>query len=175
MTNTSTTPANLTSGFDIAAVPTGSIHDFDFLIGDWRVVNHRLVARNVGCDEWDEFTAEQHVEQWLGGVVNIDETHFAGKDFAGLTMRAFDRAAQRWSIYWVNSARGTVDPPVHGGFDGDHGRFYGEDLDDGVPVHAVFAWTRIGTEHARWEQAFSYDGGATWETNWVMDFTRVRG
>jgi hypothetical protein len=26
---------------------------------------------------------------------------------------------------------------------------------------------------ARWEQAFSDDGGATWETNWTMDFARV--
>ena len=26
---------------------------------------------------------------------------------------------------------------------------------------------------ARWEQAFSADGGATWEVNWVMEFTRV--
>lgn len=25
---------------------------------------------------------------------------------------------------------------------------------------------------ARWEQAFSVDGEATWETNWIMEFTR---
>ena len=27
----------------------------------------------------------------------------------------------------------------------------------------------------RWEQAFSEDGGKTWETNWIADFTRVGG
>jgi NIPSNAP len=27
----------------------------------------------------------------------------------------------------------------------------------------------------RWEQAFSVDGGKTWETNWIMDFTREPG
>ena len=27
---------------------------------------------------------------------------------------------------------------------------------------------------AYWEQAFSPDGGKTWEVNWRMDFTRVQ-
>jgi hypothetical protein len=33
-------------------------------------------------------------------------------------------------------------------------------------------WTSAGPDAARWEQAFSADGGKTWETNWIMDFTR---
>jgi hypothetical protein len=36
-----------------------------------------------------------------------------------------------------------------------------------------FLWTRTDTESPRWEQAFSDDGGRTWETNWEMDFTRA--
>jgi hypothetical protein len=34
-------------------------------------------------------------------------------------------------------------------------------------------WSRITREAARWEQAFSLDKGASWETNWIMDFTRM--
>ena len=34
-------------------------------------------------------------------------------------------------------------------------------------------WSGITTPTPRWEQAFSDDDGATWETNWVMEFTRA--
>jgi hypothetical protein len=34
-------------------------------------------------------------------------------------------------------------------------------------------WSRTDTETPRWEQAFSLDEGKTWETNWIMDATRV--
>jgi len=36
-----------------------------------------------------------------------------------------------------------------------------------------FLWLRTLTRAPRWEQAVSPDGGATWETNWTMDFTRA--
>ncbi len=61
---------------------------------------------------------------------------------------------------------------MHGRFDGNRGEFLGEDNDDGRPVQVRFVWTRIDATHARWEQAFSYDQGAHWELNWVMEFSR---
>jgi hypothetical protein len=47
------------------------------------------------------------------------------------------------------------------------------DLDDGRPVRVIFIWDEITASSARWSQAFSYDDGVTWETNWVMQFTRT--
>jgi hypothetical protein len=158
--------------FAPGAVTTGAPHDFDFLFGDWDIANRRLRERWVGS-AWEEFPAVSHVEPRLGGGANVDETHFPTKGFTGLTLRSFDHAARRWSITWINSTRGVLDPPVFGGFEGSRGLFYGEDLDDGVPVHVVFVWTRFDVDRARWEQAFSKDG-ATWETNWMMDLTRRR-
>jgi len=35
-----------------------------------------------------------------------------------------------------------------------------------------FTWNKIDQNHARWEQAFSYDD-RTWETNWTADFERA--
>src|SRR6185437_12570994 len=29
-------------------------------------------------------------------------------------------------------------------------------------------------DHAHWEQAFSGDGGKTWETNWTTEFERMK-
>ena len=161
MTNTSST-----------TIPTGSIQDFDFLVGTWNVANRRLRERGVGNDEWDEFPATMTLIQRLDGIVNIDQIDFPTKGFSGLTFRSFDIAQQRWSIYWVNSERGVLDPPVHGGWTGDNGVFYGDDTDNGLPVQVRFDWTRLDADHARWQQSFSPDG-ASWETNWVMEMTRA--
>lgn len=115
-------------------VPIGDVHDFDFLAGDWNVVNRRLKVRGVGSTEWDEFPATHHGELHLGGVANVDEIDFLTQGWSGMTVRAFDVARRQWSIWWINSRTGTLFPPVLGGFSGDRGEFYGEDEDGGRPV-----------------------------------------
>jgi hypothetical protein len=39
----------------------------------------------------------------------------------------------------------------------------------------VYKWTQVGPDGARWEQAFSYDDGKTWETNWVNEHRASNG
>ena len=51
--------------------------------------------------------------------------------------------------------------------------FYADDQHEGRPVRCRFIWSDISATTARWEQAFSVDGEQTWETNWIMDFTRA--
>ena len=53
--------------------------------------------------------------------------------------------------------------------------FYGDDEHDGKRVLVRYLWSEITSRNARWEQAFSPDGGATWETNWTMRFKRLDG
>jgi hypothetical protein len=151
--------------------------DFEFLVGHWQLNNRCLKRRHIGSDDWDEFTATSKAWSMLNGIVSVDENHFATRGFSGLTFRTLDLSRKQWSIYWVNSASGNLFPPVHGGFDGDRGEFYGEDTDDGVAVQVRFIWTRKGRDAARWEQAFSKDPNARatgeWETNWTMDLSRT--
>ena len=45
------------------------------------------------------------------------------------------------------------------------------DAFEGRPITVRFTWSGIDTPEPRWEQAFSDDGGRTWETNWIMQFT----
>jgi hypothetical protein len=156
-------------------LPTGDIHDFDFLIGNWKVVNRRLKTRGKGSQDWVEFPATHHFETRLGGVANVDEMVFPTQGWSGMSVRLFDTEKRRWAIYWATSRTGVLYPPVFGGFRGDQGNFYGDDQDDGRPVKVHFLWTRRGPNAARWEQAFSYDEGRTWETNWIAEFTRATG
>jgi hypothetical protein len=146
-------------------------HDFDFWMGTWRIHNRRLRARLAGSTEWDAFEARGQTWPILNGLGNRDEfrTDF-WPDFVGMTFRFFDPATRKWSIYWADSRHGVLEPPVVGSFEGDVGTFYGDDVFEGRPIRVRFIWTR-GTS-PRWEQAFSADGGRTFETNWTMDMSR---
>jgi hypothetical protein len=66
-----------------------------------------------------------------------------------------------------------LDPPVVGGFQDGIGTFMADDTFNGQPIVVRFIWSNITATSTRWEQAFSPDGGATWEVNWVMESTRI--
>lgn len=154
-------------------LPKGDIHDFDFFVGKWRFVNRRLKKRWVGSNDWETFPATLWCNSYLGGVVNIDEADFPTKGFSGMTVRVFNHQRRQWSLYWINSGTGELFAPVVGGFTGDRGEFYGDDIDDGKPIKVVFRWSRLGADAARWEQAFSLDG-KNWETNWIIEHSRIK-
>jgi hypothetical protein len=150
------------------------MRDFDFLVGTWDVANRRLHKRHVGSDDWDEFPGTSTARTFFDGAGSFDEIRFPTKGVAGATVRTFDPVDRTWSIWWWNSRDGAITPPVVGAFRDGVGTFYGDDTDDGRPVRVRFIWSRITPTTARWEQAFSTDGGRTWETNWVMDLSRRR-
>lgn len=148
--------------------------DFDFWMGRWKVRNRRLRERLAGSTEWDEFEATSVARPLLDGLGNEDEfrtDHEGGS--IGMSFRFFDPETKQWSIYWADSRRsGLLDPPVLGSFSGDTGLFEGTDTFEGRPIRVRFLWSGVTTPTPRWEQAFSEDDGVTWETNWVMEFTR---
>ena len=146
---------------------------FDFLFGcRWAVRHRRLKQRHVGSDEWYEFEGTSSCEPRLGGLANVEEAvmEIGGM---GMALRLFDPATREWSVYWVSSRDGALQPPVRGRFQGPRCDLIGPDTDEGRPILARYVWSRTDTAEPRWEQAFSLDDGRTWETNWVMDFRRV--
>ena len=145
------------------------VTDFDFLPGRWEVTNHKLVD-----GEWQTFMATSAAFAMLGGVGNHD--HFVTDDYEGFSLRLHDPERDIWRIWWSSTQRpGRLDPPVEGRFHGDGtATFEADDVLDGVPLRMRFVWTDIATDSPRWEQFFSYDEGSTWESNWIMEFRRVR-
>ena len=166
-----TTSQALPPGF--STTRTGDVHDFDYFVGAWTTKQHRLKARGVGSKEWEDFSATLCMTPYLGGMATVDELYMPNSGKAGLTLRTFDPEKRQWSIYWVSSVTGKLDPiPVVGGFTGNRGEFYAIDADNHRPIKVRYLWNKIDHDHARWEQAFSYDD-RTWETNWTADFTRA--
>lgn len=146
--------------------------DFDFCAGTWRVHNRRLTTPLDAGGEWVEATATSRGALFHSGAVNIDEVVFDNGAY-GLAIRTFAQASGTWSVYWVSSRDGQLQPPVHGTFDGDGCEFFGDDVHDGTPVRARYRWSGTTGPTPRWEQDFSTDGGKTWITNWIADHTRV--
>lgn len=154
-----------------------SKHDFDFLLGSWKIRNRFLDGRLCGSNDWIEFEARYNLQLLLDGLGNID-CYFAvrdGKAIEGITLRLFNPATGEWSLHWADNVRpGTLLPSMTGKFQGDLGEFFGDEYLNGDKVQCRFHWYRSGPQSPRWEQAFSADGGKTWETNWIMYFTRER-
>ena len=149
------------------------MNDFDFLAGTWSIANRRLAKPLVGAEEWDEFPATTVARTFFGGAGSFDEVTFPTKGWSGVSFRLYDPARAEWSIYWANSRDGRLQPPVVGRFSEGRGEFYGDDTHEGAPIRVRYIWSRITPTSAQWEQAFSVDGGQTWETNWIMDLTRT--
>ena len=152
-----------------------SKHDFDFLHGSWNVHNRYLKGRMRRSTEWVEFDAHSDVQPLLDGLGQLDRYRAVrdGSAIEGVTLRLFNPATGEWRLHWADTVNpGVLLPPMVGRFAGDVGEFFGDEFVDGKKVLCRFFWTRTNPDSPRWEQAFSDDGGKTWETNWIMTFTR---
>jgi len=148
--------------------------DFDFYLGAWESKQRRLKEWLNGCDTWDEFTGTHVARKLLDGIGHMDEATFESpaERFVGLTVRLFDPQTRLWSIYWADSKCGSMGAPQIGRFQDGVGVFYDHEVLAGRAIFSRYLWTPMSDMACRWEQAFSADGGATWETNWIADFTR---
>jgi hypothetical protein len=156
--------------------PPAKNPDFDFLMGIWSVRHRYLLKRLAGCREWIEFDGCCAARKILNGFGNTDEAeiNLPGSPYRGMSLRTWDTDTAKWSIYWLDSRRpGRLTPPVKGGFAKGIGTFYSDDEYERRAIRVRFVWSRITPTTARWDQAFSLDAGVTWETNWIMDFSRM--
>jgi len=150
--------------------------DWDFLVGSWTVRHRRLGQRLVGSNQWDEFGGTLVNWPVLGGNGNVGDNimDFPAETVRGVGIRAYDPATRQWLSWWLDGRDPSViAPPLRGGFANGIGAFVGDDTLNGRPIKTRVQWSRITPRSARWEQASSADGGATWETNWTSDFVRT--
>jgi hypothetical protein len=156
----------------------GGREDFDFLRGQWTVHNRRLAhPLEPDSTEWQEFTTEVENRPIFGGLGNIDlyrSAEFpAQRDWEALALRLFDPDQSVWRIWWASTASpGQLDNPVEGVFADGRGVFRCDDVLGGRAVKVEYEWSGTSGAQPRWGQAFSFDAGQTWHTDWIMDWRR---
>ena len=157
------------------ANPDG-VHDFDFLVGEWRV-RHRYLRATPQGHEWVEAEGTCSNRKLMDGKANLEEHTINAPSgaYRAVGLRSYDPQAGQWAIWWLDGRdpSGALDPPVKGRFENGVGTFYGDNTLDGKPIRMRFIWSQVTPTSARWEQAYSRDGGKTWESNWVMEFRRA--
>ena len=150
-------------------------HDFDFEAGTWKIHLRRLLHPLTGSATWTEFDGTTVTRQIWNGRAEIEQFETVGSagHVEGLTLRLYNPQSHQWSLYWANASNGIVGPPTIGEFENGQGEFYDQEPINGRAILVRFIWSRITPNTAHFEQAFSDDGGKTWEVNWITDQTRI--
>lgn len=151
-------------------------HDFDFQIGRWKSQVSRLLHPLTGSTTWVQYRGISVAHTIWNGHANLVELEADGP--AGhlevLCLRLYNPQTRQWTLNYADGVDGKLDPPLFGGFKDGRGEFFGQDkTSDGRVVSVRHTWSEITANSCRFEQAFSIDGGKTWEVNFVENFTRT--
>jgi hypothetical protein len=151
-------------------------HDFDFEIGTWKTHLKRLTQPLSGSKTWVEYEGTTVVRKVWDGRANLVELEVDGPTghIEGASLRLYNPQAHQWSLNFSNSKVGTMSPPQIGEFKDARGEFYGMETLEERAIYVRFVISDITADSCRFEQAFSDDGGRTWEVNWIATDTRVK-
>lgn len=160
----------LSASLPAASAERDGQHDFDFLIGRWKVHLKRKVA-----GDWKESDGYGIYRKVWGGRANLNEffTENSAGPVEGLTLRTYNPQTHRWSLYWASSRDGILSSPQIGRFNNGQGEFYEQDNSDGKGILVRYVWSGITAASAHFEQSFSEDGGKRWAVNWISDMARL--
>ena len=149
--------------------------DFDFEFGTWKTHLSRLLHPLTGSTTWVEYDGTTVVRKVWKGRSNLVELDADGPQghFEGLNLRLYNPQSRQWSLNFASIRDGTFGPPSIGEFKNGRGEFYDQETFNGRAIFVRFVISDITPASCRFEQAFSVDGGKTWEVNWIATDTRV--
>jgi hypothetical protein len=158
-----------------AAAAIDGRHDFDFEFGDWTMHLSRRLKPLTGSSTWLQYEGTSIVRKVWNGAANLGEIALDGPAgrIEGLTLRLYNAESHQWNIHFANGASGVLGEAMAGGFRDGRGEFYDQETYDGRAIFVRFIFSDITPTSFKFEQAFSDDGGKTWEANWVATFTRT--
>lgn len=146
--------------------------DFDFHIGTWKTHVKRRLKPLTGSTTWVEMDGTTVVRKVWDGRASLVELKAEG--FEGLSLRLYNPQTRQWSLNFANAAAGVMTPPTIGAFKNGRGEFYAQETLNGRAIFVRFVISDITPDSIHFEQAFSDDGGKTWEVNWIATDTRVK-
>lgn len=151
-------------------------HDFDFEFGNWSTHIKRLLHPLTGSNTWVDLEGTSILRKIWDGRANLGELEVGNPTthLEGLSLRLYNPESHQWSIYWSNSRDGSLGTPMIGQFKDGRGEFYDQETLQGAAIYVRFIFSDITPTSFRLEQAFSADGGKTWEPNWIATFIRQK-
>jgi hypothetical protein len=157
-----------------AAAQRDGQRDFDWEIGTWDTRLKRLREPLSGKLDWLEYAGTSVIKPMLGRRANLVELEAGGAagTITGASLRLYQPASAQWTLNFANLADGMLTTPVSGAFHDGVGTFYGLDAVNGRAVFVRFLILPVNRDQYRFEQAYSPDGGKSWETNWIAIDTR---
>jgi len=128
-----------------------------------------------GSNDWADMDGITVVKKVWNGRANLAE--YKAEGAAGhvelLSLRWYNPAAHQWNLDFATPNVGVLGVPGTGEFRYGRGDFYDQEEINGRFVLVRFSIWPTGPDKARSEQAFSADGGETWEVNWVNTYERL--
>jgi len=151
-------------------------HDFDFDFGTWKTHSSRLLHPLTGSKTWVDMDGITVVTKIWDGRAYLAEYNADGP--AGhielLALRWYNPSARQWNLDFATPNVGMLGVPGVGEFKNGRGDFYDQEPIGGRSVQVRFSIWGITADTAQSEQAFSDDGGKTWEVNWINRYTRLK-
>lgn len=147
---------------------------FDFWLGEWDVVNRQRRPEGTAWGVTGRATDRVYavaggcgiVEHWRGGT--------APGYVVGYSLRAWNPGKQKWDLVllWPRPEQPRFFS-LDGSFRHGRGDFFRSATDpQGHPVEIRFTFSDVTANSLRWNDGTSRDGGMTWSTTWIMEFTR---
>jgi len=148
--------------------------DFDFHIGKWKTHLRRRLHPLSGSTTWVDYEGTTVVHKVWNGRANLVElvADGAAGHFEGLSLRLYNPKSHQWSLNFADSSDGTLTQPTIGEFKNGRGEFFDQETFNGRSILVRFVISDITSDSCHFEQAFSEDGGRSWEVNWIATDTR---
>jgi hypothetical protein len=128
-----------------------------------------------GSNTWAEYEGISTVRKIWNGRAGLGETEADGPTghIEALSLRLYNPDVHQWNLTYANSQGGTLSVAAVGEFKNGRGEFFDSEPFNGKSILVRNVWSDITPNSCHFEQAFSEDGGKTWEVNWDATDTRL--
>ncbi len=147
---------------------------FDFWVGEWSVNNRFLQADG---SYKDTSRSRAIITPILGGCAIMEQwIGIDGNTVNGFSVRAFDPVAKEWKLVlnWPGGGPQSFGI-LTGKFRHGRGEFFSRGTNaQGKETITMYSFSDGLPNSVRWDSGHSTDGGQTYRTNWIMEFSRTR-
>lgn len=151
-------------------------HDFDFHLGQWKSDITRLQHPLTGSTTSIKCAGTLSARKVWDGRAQLEELEAdcpAGH-IEDLLLFLYNPQSHQWSLNSAAVSDGVIGRPMFGEFKSGRGEFYDQEPFKDRLILVRQVWSDITATSHHFEQAFSDDGGRTWETNFKATLTRAQ-